>query len=141
MGFDIQRQKEATRAEDEGIDVHIHGLDGEPMYYALEENPAEEFPVTIRVAGAHSSLFRQAEETLRRRKLKASTFTGTKIYEDNLFKVVQCTLNWDGFTDGESNLPFTKDAVRQVYMQFPWVLDQVMEAMNDHSRFFEKESG
>lgn len=138
MGFNIEQQKEATKAEDAGVDVHIHGLDGAPIYYT--DDDGEQCPVVIKVAGAHSSYHRKAEEAIRKRKLNRTSFTAERIYEDNINKAVACTLDWDGFLEGEDKLPFTKENVRNVYKNFDWVYEQVVEAMHDHARFFGNES-
>jgi hypothetical protein len=136
-GFDIKAQVEKAKKEDEGIDVHVNGVDEQPLYYQKEE---EMHPVTIRMAGVHSALFRRAEERIRKRKLKPRQFTGELIYEDNIEKVAACALGWDGFYSNGQEVPFTQENIKEIFKQCPWVLDQCMEAMNDHASFFENGS-
>lgn len=135
--FDITEQKQAARNEDQGIDVHIHGLDDLPMFF---EQDGEEKPVTITVVGSHSSRCRRFEEQLRKRKLKPSNLTGKRIYDDNIEKTAHCSLDWQGFFMDGKEVPFSQHNVKEVYVQCPWVLEQVLEAMNDHARFFESGS-
>lgn len=134
-GFDVKQQSEAAKAEDEGTVIHIRGIDDLPVFYQQGDSK-ENKPVTIRVAGVHSRRYRRIEEQLRRRKIKAHQLTGEAIYEDNLERVAACTLEWEGFHAEGKPLQCTTDNVKQVYKQCPWVLEQVLEAMNDHSRFF-----
>lgn len=136
-GFDIAAQAKKAEQEDEGTVVHIHGIDEKPMFY---EEDGESKPVTITVAGAHSSKFRRIEEALRRRKIKPRQFTAELVYEDNIEKAAACTLEWEGFQQNGEPVPMTGENAKFLYRSCPWVLEQVMEAMHDHSRFFENGS-
>lgn len=134
MSFDIEEQGEKAKEEDKGTEVFIHGVDEKPAFYT-DEDGAEQ-PVTIIVAGMHSTQFRRAEELLRKRKLKARNFTGEAVYDDNIEKVAACTLGWAGFTFKGEQVQCTPHNVKELYKKCPWVLDQVLEAMQDHARFF-----
>lgn len=138
MGFDISKQAEHAKAEDAGTRVHVEGLDGAPMYYMDEEG--NEHPVILIVAGAHSSIYRRAEARQRKRKLKARSMTAEALFEDAIERAAECTLGWEGFYEGGEPAPFRKESVRGLYVQCQWVYEQVLEAMNDHTRFFSKES-
>lgn len=138
-GFDIEQQANQAKKEDEGTVVYIHGIDELPMYYQEEEG-GEDIPVTIHVAGAHSQRYRRVEENLRKRKLKPGQMTGERIHNDNIDKVAACTLDWAGFSVNGNPVECTKDNARMLYKTCPWVLDQVLEAMHDHTRFFESGS-
>ena len=133
-GFDLDAQLELAKQEDEGTDVHIHGVDEEPLYYQGENG--ERQPVIIRVAGAHSQRYRRAEERIRKRKLKPNKFTGELIHTDNVEKVAECTLSWKGIHAGGEPVEMTIPNARQIYKRAPWVLDQILEAMNEPTNFF-----
>lgn len=135
QGFDIAVEKQAAGAEDEGTDVHVEGVDGTPRYY---ERNGEKVPVTIRVAGAHSSRFRRVEETMRKRKLKARKMTGEVVYEDQLDKIAGCILSWDGILSGGQSVELTTHNAKMLLKACPWVMEQLTEAMNDHERFFSR---
>lgn len=135
-GFDITKQAAAAETEDKGIAVHIFGLDEKPLFHG--ENGDK--PVTITVAGAHSKTFRRVEERLRKRKIKPRQLTGEVIHEDNVYKVAACTLGWDGFYVDAQPIECNLENAKMLYKQCPWVMDQVMEAMNDHASFFESSS-
>jgi hypothetical protein len=138
MGFDIQQQQQVAEKEDVGIDVHVHGVDDLPMFYREDDGSPEgkEKPVTITIVGAHSRRYRRMEEQLRKRKLRPRNLTGEAIYEDNLEKAVACTIGWQGFFAGEDIYPPSRDNIRRLYAECPWVYEQVLEAMHDHTRFF-----
>lgn len=143
LGFDIDAQVQAAKKENEGIVVLINGVDEVPIFYMKD---GVKTPVTITVAGAHSDQFRRAENTIRQRKLKPKSFTGQVIYDDAIEKAAACTLAWEGFisrrrgSDALVPVPMTPDNAKQLYKRCPWVHEQVVLAMNDHTGFFETES-
>lgn len=131
--FDLKQRANEAQREDEGTRVHIKGLDGRPMYH---EAGGERRPVTITVAGTLSRRYRRVENGIRRRRIDPKALTGEQFYDDAVDKAVACTLAWDGFAmDGQPIEP-SEQNVRQVYLAAPEVLDQVTEAMQDHTRFF-----
>lgn len=134
-GFDIATQQEQAKEEDAGITIEIQGVDELPVTYTnLETN--EVMPVTITVAGAHSSIMRRVESAIRRRKLKPRQITGEGIFDDNIEKAVACTLDWQGFLNDGEEIEMTPKNIRILYTRCPWVYEQVLEAMHDHARFF-----
>lgn len=137
MGFDISKHKEIAQAEDEGTFVHLHDIDDLPMYYT---DGGEEKPVGVWTAGAHSTRHRRIESQLRKRKIRGKDLTAQRLYEDTIERVAGCSMNWQGIFDGDQVVPFTVDNARMLYRTCPWIMDQVAEAMQDHKRFFSKES-
>lgn len=141
-GFDFNAIDQVAEAEDQGTVVHVHDQVDRPMYYTAADG--SEKPVTITVAGVHSRRHRKAEEAIRRRKLKPNKLTNEVFYEDHIEKVVACTIGWEGFYSGsgESRVPveLTRQNAGRLYKSATWVLDQVVEAMNDHQRFFSTSS-
>jgi hypothetical protein len=143
VGFDIESQVEQAKMENEGIVVHINGIDEKPQFFNKDGKLT---PVTITVAGEHSDHYRRAEAAIRKRKLKPKSMTGQVVYDDNIEKIAACTLAWEGFfsrrrgSDTLVLVPMTPDNVKQVYNRCPWVLEQVLMAMTDHASFFGKES-
>ena len=137
MSFDLGVEKEAGAIENDGAIVHICDLNDMPMYH--DDADGNEQPVTIKVAGAHSKKFREIEGKQRRRRLKPKDLTGARLHEDNTERVVHCTLEWQGFTSNGEVFPLTSENARELYDLCPWVLDQIVEAMSDHTRFFVSE--
>ena len=135
-GFDITQQ---PKTSDEESIVHIHGLDDKPLYFKDDEE-SDPQPVTITVLSVHSKKIRRFDESMRKRRIKASRLTGEALHEDSLDRAVHGTVTWQGFRSGEKALAPTAENVRMIYEQYPWVLDQVVEAMNDNQRFFSSAS-
>jgi hypothetical protein len=133
-GFDIEVQAAAANQEDNGTVVHIHGVDENPLFFKADSG--EDKPVSITVTGVHSQRFRRIEAQHRKRKLKASRLTGETIYDENIEKVAACTVSWEGFFVNGTPVEMTPHNVKELYKRCPWVLEQVLEAMNDHARFF-----
>lgn len=133
-GFDIEVQKKNREIEDEGVFVHLIGLDDMPMMY--EDDDGELQPVGVTVAGDHSNRARAFDKEVRRRKITSKSLTGARLHEDNVERAARCTIDWQGFFSGKQKVEFSLHNVRTVYQEAPWVLEQVTEAMRDSSRFF-----
>ena len=144
MAFDFKQQKELAKVEDEGIFVHIAGLDEVPLYYfpqdTEEGKEIEEEPVGWWVTGSHSKRFREIEARHRKRRLKPKDMTGGRAFEDGIDKMVHCVLRWVGMEEDGVVIECTPENVRMVLVECPWVLEQVSEVMNDHKLFFENKS-
>lgn len=136
-GFDIQAQKAAAEQEDEGTVVHIHDLNDKPMYYG----EGEDHPVTITTAGVHSSRYRKIEAAQRRRPLKLKKMTLETALEDGIERAAACALGWEGFFSDGAQVECNRHNVTELYRACPWVLDQVSEAMGEHTRFSKSSSG
>lgn len=137
--FNIKQKSAEARVEDEGIDVPIFSLDETPETY-IDEN-GEEKPITIKVAGSHSRYYRQVEADQRKRRLKPKQLTAGAIYDDNMEKILACTLDWTGIAlDADTPVACTRENARVLYTECPWVYEQVFEAVHDHARFFGKGS-
>jgi len=138
-GFDISAEQAAAALEDSGYDMPVKGINGEPAFWKNPETGNVE-PVTIRVVGANSSRFRAIEKKLRERVLKPKQFTGQAMYEDSVEKAAACTLGWNGIHDRGNPAPFSVNNAKVLYKKLPFLLNQVTEAMNDHSLFSESSS-
>lgn len=136
--LDIKKAQEKAKVEDQGVAVHLEDLEGSLIYY--QDENGEEKPVTITIAGQHSTLHRDIERRQQKRRLSKKDLTGARARQDLIERVAHCTLGWQGITSDGEPVAFTRDMARQIYEMLPWILDQVVEAMQDHSRFFNKES-
>lgn len=135
-GIDISKAPEATAREDAGQVVHIHDEQGEPAY----ENGQ---PVTVRIAGTYSSLYRRTSEAQQQRQLKQrrTTLTGEQLRKNRIELVAACVLGWDGFTDNGQPFPCTKENAVRLLDTLPWVFEQLEQAQADHQGFFSTSSG
>lgn len=140
-GFDMADQKEAASIEDDGVFVHIHGLNDQAMYYtpldAPDDGETHEVPVGITITGTHSKRFREIDGRQKRRRLKAKDFTGARVQEDNIEKVAYCTISWQGILDHKKEVRCDNANATTLFTEHPWLLEQLSEAMADHERFTE----
>lgn len=133
-GFDISEQKELAKKEDEGITLHLEGVDGKPMFF--RNSVGEVVPVTITVAGSNSDRFKDIENRIRKRKLKPRQLTGDTLHNDQIEKAAYCTLRWEGILDKGNPVRCDHANALALYKHLPFVLRQVIEAMDDHESFF-----
>lgn len=135
-GFDINQQADAGNIEDEGTFVHLEGLDEKLLFFT--DSDGQEKPVGILVAGVHSRRYREIEGIQRKRRITKKDLTAARAVEDSIEKTAWCSLDWQGFVDGDKPVPFSRENVAAIYRTCPWVLEQVSEAMQEHKRFLQK---
>ena len=136
-GFDLGSAKPVAEREDEGVIIHLSDIEGEKMFY--EEN-GEKKPVTWKVAGSYSNIYRRAKESQVTRTVKkgrSQSVTGELLGKQALELVAACSLGFDGLIDKGKKIPFSKDNAKVILDAAPWIREQVESAMEDHSRFFE----
>lgn len=133
-GFDMETQTLAMAAEDEGIDVHIDGVNGKPAYFRGDLTK----PVTIGVYGVNSRAYKRAQAAIDRRKIRQGTLTVESLRDNELEKLVACTFRWSFVRkdkNAEADVRCDKANVEALYRRLPFVADKMMEAMKDHELF------
>lgn len=133
-GFDRKAQQALAATEDEGTVVHVRGVDEQPCFHKPPGAEAER-AVTWTVVGVNSRQHRRIEQELRTRKLKPASMTAGAFYADSIEKAAACTVGFDGFYDDGIPVEFNRHNAREILKEFPSLLEQVTEAMNDHARF------
>lgn len=137
-GLDITEQKVLAEREDDGAEVHIHGIDDMPLYYT--NNEGDEVAVTITVAGTNSRKFREIESRQRKRRIKPRDLTGSRLHEDGIEKVAFCTIRWQGILNNGEEVRCDFENARVLYREVPHVYNQLVEAMGEAERFFDQTS-
>ena len=107
----------------------------------IHPTTGQDLDIVITVASADSDVFRNAE--LRRTQNRLNkvqrgarrALTAEANEADSLDILISCTLGWKGVELEGVPLPFTPDNVRSVYQEFPWLRQQVDEAIVDRSNF------
>jgi hypothetical protein len=102
-------------------------------------------PIFITVLGADSDLYQTALRTQQRRRMerlargKRTPITPEEIEEDALALLAGITTAWrtaPGVTlDGQAFPAFSQNAAKQIYQRFPWIREQVDQAMGDRANF------
>jgi hypothetical protein len=138
-GFNIDSNTDIAQREDAGTVVHLRDATGELQF--IGEGDAKR-PVTITVAGTYSSVYRKADaeqntKLYSRRRTNLQPEELSKIAaRQRLELVAACVLGWHGIVSGATEVPCTKDNVIMLLDRFPWVLQALEAAMQDHAAFF-----
>lgn len=118
-----------TKACNDGADVEIrHPVTNVPL------------GVTIRVLGRDSDTFKEHTRDLLNTRLRREAMAAKRgkdadlrtvevIETENMDLLVTCTLGWKNVSYGGQELPFEEANVRNIYKEFPWIYDQVNEAI------------
>ena len=99
-------------------------------------------PAHITVAGIDSDIYISARRKITDASLKRISKgkhvkkTSSQIDEENIDLLVKCTIGWRGFVgDDESEYKCTAENARKLYMENPWISEQVDEAIADRTLF------
>lgn len=100
-------------------------------------------PVTISVKGADGTDYKaaQANSRLALMMYQSPVMRLTQEYSDELQiqtnnVLTAVTTGWSRIQVDGKELKFSRDAARALYDRFPWIKDQVDEAVNDRKRFY-----
>jgi hypothetical protein len=129
-GIDLDQAGEVTAREDAGITVHIRGADGEPAYQG-------DRPVTIRIAGTYSQVYRKTQDQQTRRLLKQRSrdLSPEQLTANRVELVAASILGWEGFTNKGEAYPCTRENAVALLTRAPWIREQLEEAQQDHAGF------
>jgi len=124
-----------TKACNAGADVEIrHPVTNAPL------------GIKIRVLGRDSDTFKEytrdtlntrlrREAMAQKRGKDADLRTVEVIEQENMDLLVACTTGWSGVVLDGKELPFEESNVRKVYKEYPWIYDQVNEAIGSLENF------
>jgi len=130
MGLnDIGKVKETTDVE------LLHPATGEVL---LNDDGK---PMTITVHGPYSSTYKAVSHAQQNKRLMKAQRTGGKlnlsaeeIEASSLDLLVKCTESWNLTLDKKPE-EFSQDKARQVYLEHPWVREQVDAVFGDTRAF------
>ena len=120
------------------IDVVLrHPATEETLTYTKGKDKVE---MTIQVYNPYSAPYKAALHTQTNKRLSKSakarktTYTAEELDSSALDLLVSITAGWDIFIGGE-NPKFSNAKAKEVYDTFPWIRDQIEEALNDTAAF------
>lgn len=128
---------DTAKCADEGADLELR----HPSTRATFCNDAGD-PITIRLVGVDSAIYRKAQAALTNRKLvqnkRGVKITAEELEADALEMAAKCTVSWssDLALDG-APIPFSKQNAAKLYQRFPWIKEQVEEFINDRANFLQ----
>lgn len=126
---------DTVKVSDEGADMELR----HPATRAVICNEAGD-PITIRLVGTDSTIYRKAQAAITNRKLAQNKrnvkITAEELEADGLELLAKCTVNWhhDLAVDG-APLEFSVDNARKLYRRFPWIREQAEEFVNERANF------
>lgn len=133
-GLDLGALDAANQLEEDGLDVHLKGPDGAPLYFQVGE---EKKPVTWRVYGSYSKHFKKLEEDRRTRR---EGMTRREIIEDqagDLLEVaVRMSCGFSGIVQDGAPVDPGPATYRTILPRYPGIRSQVVDGIYDHAAFF-----
>lgn len=138
MDFALGAIDTREKAE-QGVEVPLVRLDGEPLLNNLKQ------PVSLTVLGSDSRAYRTANRHLQRQRLERAQKARGKLATDeqldeaekeDIELLVAITTGWSGVLDSKDKpVPFSKEAVRELYTRYPVAREQADNAALDRTRF------
>lgn len=105
---------------------------------------ADGTPMTVTMHGPYSARYKAALREKQQawladadRSTGSMTLSPDEIEESTRAMLVACIETWDITLDGPDKLPFSADAARQVFDEFPWVFEQLAAAAGNVSNFLD----
>ena len=121
--FDPKNFPDYATLEDQGTRITLLKLDGDPVMEG-------EKPVTALVAGVYSGRYRRAQAALRNKAVRArGNLTGDTLEARQVELDAALVIEWDIAASRQE--VFAED-------RFQCLRDQIVEAANNHARFFAK---
>lgn len=109
---------------EEGSEVCINGPDGNKT------------DLYINVMGCDSHAYRKKEREVRAkviRSLRDDSDMGE--FDEDLEMMTHVTIGWRGLKDGGVDVPFSKDAAKKLYVNAPYIRQQVNEFVVNRKNF------
>ena len=119
-GFDVELFHPKTK-EDLGIIIHILGRDSDKFLEVSRAQQKRRLNKMSKFGGARSP---------------GRVVTPEEVEKDSIELLAECTTGWSDtlMVDG-AKLPFSVENAKAVYRRFPWIREQVDEAMDDRANF------
>jgi len=119
-------QFDTKKTSEEGVWVEIENpIDGEPL------------GIHFKILGSDSEVYnkqiRKNKDKMMKQGMRNIKSENLEVEEIEL--LVACTVDWDNIVDNGEKLECTKENVRYVYKNYPWIKDQVDDFIGDRSNF------
>lgn len=134
MGFDLTKAK-ASNKDDEGVVVEVEYRDGTPATYS--DATGTERPVTIRIAGTYSKVFRRTSDAQTQRLIRSNTRKPSteQIQANRNELVAACLMAWEGVEQDGKPFPLTRENALAFLADAPWMRDKLEAAQSDAAGF------
>jgi len=124
MSVDLS-QYDTKKSSEEGAWLEIESPTGEPL------------GIHFKILGVDSEVYnkqlRKNQDKMMKKGMK--NIKSENIEVEGIELLVACTVDWEGIADNGEDLGCTKENVRYVYKNYPWIKDQIDEFIGDRSNF------
>lgn len=125
--FDLSDLGDLTKAQDDGIDVHIS-----------HPKTGEDLGIVIRVAGPDSARQRNARAAIINERQSAPAnkkLTAGDLESASLRIAAASIISWSGVIENGAQVEFSRDAATDLMSRYPFILEQVNSAIGDRAVF------
>ena len=109
----------------------------------------EDLGIVFTVFGKDSDRFQEVARTQQKRRLNKMSKGGFRsatgslspeeMEQESIDLLAACTIGWsDNFVINGGPVQFSIEAARRIYKQFPWIKEQIDDAMGDRSNFIKR---
>ena len=127
---------DTRKGAEAGFDVHL-------------KHPKTNAPIgaVIRVVGADAEAYQQKTLEQQRDRMQQVARQGRILVEpeqqeeQGLALLAAATLSWSGITVRGVTLEFSQSAAAKLYREFPWIREQVDEAIHTRANFLPRSAG
>lgn len=124
--MDLSSFADLTKAQDDGIDVHILDPRG------------NETDIVIRVAGPDSERQRRARAQVNNERLRSGRnkpLTTAEVEQMNIRVAVASVISWQNVTENGAPVEFSAEAATDIFKRYPFILEQINDAIGDRAGF------
>ena len=128
-GFDIGADLDAAPEVEIGVvKVHVRDKNGKLRYYV---EGGESLPVTVTIHNSYTQRAQKIDAQMRRDKVHGRV-TYQTLFERQMYKLAQCTTDWEGIVDAAGRpKPFSRAEIKSYYAKNPFLRKDALEAMED----------
>lgn len=120
----------AFEVDDQPFPVEVvHPVSGKPI------------GLVIQVVGTDSAAYQNIQRKLQNRRLqkwqrnRSTKMSAEQLEEEQLELLCSCIHSWTGMVVDGKEVEFSPDAAREILVRFPFVREQIDEAIGDRANF------
>lgn len=128
-GFDLS-QLDTKKAAEDGFTLRL-----------LHPRTGEALPVELELLGVDSEICQRTLKEQQRKRLaqavksRRMAITPEELEAEGIELLAAATRGWKGMQLDGKPVEFSNEAARLLYMRFPWIREQVDQAISDRANF------
>ena len=144
MAFDL-KNLDTLGAAERGMTIELkHPFNGEALFSEVEvDGKKKKSYWTVSVVGVGSRLYNQAQKKLEQARKDSWANKHKQLDEEKEEELIRnisvaCTTGWAGITEDGKLVEFSRENAVRIYRDYPWLANQVNEAMYNIQEMLEK---